>query len=112
MKETGTAHWISPNTGATNESGFTALPGSYRLSADGSSYLIGYSGFWWSSSKTPTNRPYVLYIGNSITNVYINGDFEKAGSSVRCIKGELTLPAILLLQSQQLHQQVLHCVVQ
>ena len=32
MKEVGTLHWISPNTGATNESGFTALPAGCRLS--------------------------------------------------------------------------------
>ena len=31
LKETGTVHWASPNTGATNESGFTGLPGGYRV---------------------------------------------------------------------------------
>lgn len=50
MKETGTAHWESPNTGATNESGFTALPGSYRRN-NGSFPLIGYSANFWSSTK-------------------------------------------------------------
>jgi uncharacterized protein (TIGR02145 family) len=30
IKETGITHWAPPNTGATNETGFTALPGGYR----------------------------------------------------------------------------------
>ncbi len=49
MKETGTSHWNSPNEGATNSSGFTALPGGVR----GTSGLFdwqGSFGYWWSSS--------------------------------------------------------------
>jgi len=49
LKETGTSHWLSPNTGATNETGFTALPSGTRYgmkipSEDGN------SGGWWSAT--------------------------------------------------------------
>lgn len=50
LKEAGTAHWQSPNTGATNETGFTALPGGYRYD-DGSFDGIGDGGFWWSATE-------------------------------------------------------------
>jgi uncharacterized protein (TIGR02145 family) len=48
LKETGTTHWISPNTGATNESGFTALPGGAR-DHSGMFGGVGYIGYWWIS---------------------------------------------------------------
>lgn len=48
LKETGTSHWAYPNTGATNEAGFTARPGGSRTNVfDG----IGYFGRWWSSTE-------------------------------------------------------------
>jgi uncharacterized protein (TIGR02145 family) len=50
LKETGTDHWQSPNKGATNESGFTALPGGYRTMNGKFNYINGGSG-WWSSTK-------------------------------------------------------------
>ena len=52
MKEAGTANWVSPNTGATNESGFSALPGG-RRHVIGSGYYenMGYSGYFWSSTE-------------------------------------------------------------
>ena len=50
MKETGTTHWNSPNTGATNESGFTGLPGGYRSGGGYFSYVGNY-GNWWSSTE-------------------------------------------------------------
>lgn len=51
LKETGTTHWHSPNTGATNETGFTALPGGDRVS-DGSFHYVGGLGFWWSATES------------------------------------------------------------
>ena len=50
MKETGLGHWNSPNIGATNESGFSGLPGG-RRSSDGPFVEIRYGGWWWSSSQ-------------------------------------------------------------
>ena len=48
MKEAGLTHWSSPNTGATNASGFTGLPGGYRYQL-GSFFNLGY-GYWWHAS--------------------------------------------------------------
>ncbi len=50
MKSIGTAYWFSPNTGATNESGFSALPGGYRHNY-GSFYDISYDAFFWSATE-------------------------------------------------------------
>jgi uncharacterized protein (TIGR02145 family) len=50
LKETGTTHWQSPNTGATNESGFSALPGGYR-GYDGYFYTMGFTANFWSSTE-------------------------------------------------------------
>lgn len=51
LKEVGLAHWISPNDGATNETGFTALPGGWRTSPDYTFNGIGVAGDWWSSTE-------------------------------------------------------------
>jgi len=49
LKETGILHWVSPNTGATNESGFTALPSGYR-EIDGTFQGLGHVTYIWSST--------------------------------------------------------------
>ena len=85
MKETGTTHWSSPNTGATNESGFTALPGGYRL-LDGSFDNLGRTGYWWSATGSDPFSAWSrdLYFDHSdVTRTYSDMDF---GYSVRCVK--------------------------
>jgi uncharacterized protein (TIGR02145 family)/uncharacterized repeat protein (TIGR02059 family) len=85
LKEAGTVHWQSPNTGASNESGFTALPGGYRF-VGGSFYAIGQGGLWWSSTEKSLETAFGLNLGsdNSSLNSY---DYQKwMGFSVRCIK--------------------------
>jgi len=85
LKENGTAHWDSPNTGANNESGFTALPGGYRF-YDDSFYNIGGIGSWWSSTENGTsfamNRE-VLYNMKAVARFSF---LKTAGFSVRCIR--------------------------
>lgn len=85
LKEAGTAHWISPNTGADNSSGFTALPGGSHYT-NGSFYFNGKYGWFWSateSSSTEAMHPYMVYNSGSITRI---PGSKSLGFSVRCIK--------------------------
>ncbi|MFA4907305.1 MAG: FISUMP domain-containing protein [archaeon] len=84
MKEVGTTHWQTPNTGATNESGFSALPGGHR---DGSgAYLgIGYGGYWWSATENNSSDAWSWSLGYGYSGIY-RGDYDKRyGFSVRCV---------------------------
>ena len=87
LKETGTTHWNSPNTGATNETGFTALPGGYR-SVNGTFYDIGYYGYWWSA--TEYDAAVAWYRSMCYGNDYVDrgslGSFKEVGFSVRCVR--------------------------
>jgi uncharacterized protein (TIGR02145 family) len=85
MKETGTTHWTSPNTGATNESGFTALPGGTRYN-NGTFGIIGYNGTWWSSTESGTSTAWSrkLYYDYSYVGRY--GSLKGSGYSVRCLR--------------------------
>jgi uncharacterized protein (TIGR02145 family) len=86
LKEIGTTHWISPNTGATNETGFTALPGGLSR-FDGMDSDIGYTGYWWSSTECSTGSAYNLDMWSGLAEVGMNNCSSKfAGMSVRCVK--------------------------
>jgi uncharacterized protein (TIGR02145 family) len=85
LKETSTTHWLSPNTGATNETGFTALPGGYR-DVTGSFGLVGSYGFWWSSSISGTTYAWYRYLINSNGSIASGDNDQKAGFYVRCLK--------------------------
>ncbi|NLP20778.1 MAG: hypothetical protein GX378_08455, partial [Bacteroidales bacterium] len=62
LKETGTTHWASQNTGATNETGFTALPGGGRYGNDDYFYSIGSFGDWWSASESYPGNAWYRYM--------------------------------------------------
>jgi uncharacterized protein (TIGR02145 family) len=84
LKETGTNHWNAPNTGATNSSGFTDLPGGFRYPI-GSFTDMGTHSYLWSSSESGT----VAQVrGMYYTFTQVIRDFiDKAyGFSVRCLK--------------------------
>lgn len=80
IKEAGTEHWQSPNTGATNESGFTALPGGFYQS--GSFIYLGEWAHWW----TAPNARYISvdYLSTALGNGGFPGSYY--AFSVRCIK--------------------------
>ena len=86
MKETGTEHWNSPNTGATNESGFTALPGGYR-GLNGSYYGMGF-GCFWSSTEGSSYHAWSRRLSYGNSEVYRNYDGKHAGFSVRCLRDQ------------------------
>jgi uncharacterized protein (TIGR02145 family) len=97
MKETGTTHWASPNTGATNSSGFTALPGGETVWAEygqwGGFSDLTFSASFWSSTYRNTmvsTGPYFLWLSYNDASVILNFDWEWVmtfyGRSVRCIR--------------------------
>jgi uncharacterized protein (TIGR02145 family) len=85
MKETGTAHWISPNTSATNSSGFTALSGGKR-NTNGTLSLMGYYGYFWSSTEVFTTSVWyrnLYYLNDNAGRADYTKDY---GLSVRCLR--------------------------
>lgn len=85
MKEEGTAHWNSPNSGATNESGFTALGGGGRFDF-GPFYAMGDNAFFWASSGSGDSNAWYRTITSSGTRLVRNFDDRTAGYSVRCVQ--------------------------
>jgi len=85
LKERGTIHWVTPNTGATNRSGFTALPSGlyYDLRIFDS---IGYIGAWWCSTEDLASDScfrWVTYDHAAVVGIDLNKHF---GLSVRCVR--------------------------
>ena len=85
LKETGTTHWSSPNTGATNVTGFTALPGG-RRDLDGSFYYIFNGGFWWATTAIDDTYARALLLDAWLNELALLTPYLKNGYSVRCLK--------------------------
>jgi uncharacterized protein (TIGR02145 family) len=89
MKESGTLNWMSPNYGATNESGFTGLPGAYRKDKF---FQRGISAYWWSATSNQIYSgtyydSYVLdYRYKSIWVIIMT--YSRSGLNVRCVKDQ------------------------
>ena len=83
MKEAGLVHWNSPNTGATNESGFSGLPGGFR---NGPFYNLGNLGFWWSATDSSTYLAPGRYLTFNNSLVSRNYYIKESGFSVRCVR--------------------------
>jgi uncharacterized protein (TIGR02145 family) len=85
MKETGTAHWLTPNTGATNSSGFTALPGGYR-DYNGVICCLGYVAEFWASTEASSAMARGRQLDYLNAGVNISGMVKTYGLSARCLK--------------------------
>jgi len=93
LKEVGTTHWWIPNEGATNETGFTAIPGGGRIK-DGDFYghfgHIGEIGFWWSQTTNVSDR--MLRYNDGEVDLF--SVFPKqCGFSIRCVQ-DISAPMI------------------
>ena len=85
MKEAGYVHWSSPNTGATNSSGFTALPGGNR-DINGNFYNLTNYAFFWSSSQFDATIAWYRYLDVSNEYVYRDNNDKTYGFSGRCVQ--------------------------
>jgi uncharacterized protein (TIGR02145 family) len=87
MKENCTTLWSSPNTGATNENGFSALPGGGRHSSDSMFFSVGVVGCWWPSDMYGGDYALVRCLYCDVDNISrIYGICNRYGVSVRCVK--------------------------
>jgi uncharacterized protein (TIGR02145 family) len=83
LKEKGTAHWINPNTGATDEYGFKYLPGGLRAHY-GAIYSLGIVGDYWGTSQSSAWSCGIINDNEAVSTTY--NSFFNEGVSVRCIK--------------------------
>ncbi len=85
LKEAGTVHWLFPNTGATNITGFSALPGGFRYDY-GAFAAMGVSGCWWSSTAFVATDSWCRSMDYSTAAVARADDYRTFGLSVRCVR--------------------------
>jgi uncharacterized protein (TIGR02145 family) len=86
LKETGTDHWISPNTGATNTTWFSALPGGYRNHFNGYFGFVTGVGYFWTASFPSSHFAWYRELGYHETKIQRSYFDYKYGFSVRCVK--------------------------
>ncbi len=84
MKESGTTHWASPNTGATNSSGFTGLPAGFR---GASGFIIGMAALFWCSTECDINSAWTRYLQSENAAAGRNNGGKYHVFSVRCLRG-------------------------
>ena len=89
LKETGTSHWNSHNTDATNESGFAALPGGYR-SSGGGYYFIRSHAYFCSSTEYDSDHAWYRALDYNYSAVYCHYFNKRNGFSVRCVMDSTT----------------------
>ena len=86
LKETGTDHWNSPNTGATNDSGFTALPAGYRSTIGGSYSGLSILAYFWSSTANSSSADFSELRSND--TLYRRTLSKAYGFSIRCLEDD------------------------
>lgn len=87
LKETGTTYWLSPNEGATNETGFTGHASGYRHGfKSGPFRYIGYYSNWWSSTDYYAGTAWSYRLHFNTTAVTRNTSNKRSGYNIRCLK--------------------------
>lgn len=87
LKEVGADHWSSPNAGASNEFGFTALPGGYRTGLTAGSFRTKiYYGWWWTATEIDETGARARLMTYDVSEIAAGTGLKKNGYSVRCVK--------------------------
>ncbi len=86
LKESGTAHWQSPNTDATNITGFTALPGGYRQGSSQDFRQLGLVTYFWTKSPGDGGGALTFSLTNNDSRLSQGESPMKLGFSVRCVR--------------------------
>ena len=86
MKETGTEHWLDPNMGATNSSGFAALPGGYRIWNGGVFSRMGEQTWFWTATDYDPGAAWNYDLHNNAIGAYRDGNMKRNGMSIRCVQ--------------------------
>jgi uncharacterized protein (TIGR02145 family) len=87
MKTAGLFYWQSPNTGATNESGYSGLPAGLRT-AQGSFENFGTGGIWWTNNELDAFSAKVIALTFNSSDIGIGFAEKATGLSIRCIKSD------------------------
>jgi uncharacterized protein (TIGR02145 family) len=85
LKESASGHWLIPNTGATNESGFTALPGGYRGNM-GTFQILDTYAFYWTATGLSDENAWSWFLQNDSEAATHIENLKSFGFSIRCIK--------------------------
>jgi len=85
LKETGTINWLDPNVGATNESGFTALPGG-GCNTNGVQRYIGEHITFWTYSKSGSEYAVIRRIYSGFQHIYRVSFLKRNGCYIRCVR--------------------------
>jgi uncharacterized protein (TIGR02145 family) len=86
LKESGVSHWITPNSGADNSSGFTALPGGNWGYASSQFSGMGYNGRWWSTTEAEVYYAKCLMLSYLYDYAWMDIGSKGQFMSIRCIK--------------------------
>jgi uncharacterized protein (TIGR02145 family) len=88
LKEAGLAHWIDPNTGATNSSGFTLLPSGWRAYNNGSYENLTHMAYQWSSTSIDALNASIMLVGFDSESCLTSESHKLTGLPIRCLKEE------------------------
>jgi len=87
LKESGTKHWVSPNIGASNESGFSALPAGCRL-VNGNFLNINKDVHFWTSTERNDSGAWTRYLSDDSQESFHHYGNKHYGFCIRCIKDQ------------------------
>ncbi len=86
LKQTGITYWWTPNTGATNESGFNAVPGGFRFNISGTFGSMQESAYFWTSTQQGASNAWLRTLDYAREDIFRFNLSKKEGYAVRCIK--------------------------